>query len=490
MAATAPVAPTPQSMARESPKPMCATDAEAAAWAADWWAQWLRSNSAKGHDEALYTDAARLLGLLEPRVAGGLEPVKLVRGSWLVRRAWRIKCACTEEERSRLRVPRRQDLERDEPDSLLTPQQAAAMPRGHSGAAFCCYYREQEHRQPLKLVAISHAWLTPEHPDPRGEQLVAFADAVAREKRCCRNGLDVFAFICCLPCGGLIPFGFCYGVPCFGQRCFEPMGAFPGGEFMVFYDYASLHQRDPVAGERSDDERAAFGAALDTMGTWYAHKLATTYALDNLPAGWETTPYGGRGWTTFEAAVSALAKETTFASWNRHVRASQTARQGQGTTRPPPVAPEAFAATLARKVFTNGRSDCELVAGLYANTFDAAFGRAERLIYDSAGWSDAEVEQLARALPLARRARFLDLSGNYRPGIGEVGYRALAAAIEAGGAPRLEVIKPRWDKRAVWPTSDGGALRAACERRGIRLGEASALQDRSPEALSSVSGAI
>ena len=174
-----------------------------------------------------------------------------------------------------------------------------------------------------------------------------------------------------------------------------------------------------MAGERSDDERNAFGAALDNMGTWYAHKLTTTYALDVLPPGWETTPYEGRGWTTFEAAVSALAKATSLTSWNRHVRTSQTSRQGVGTTRPPPVAPEAFAATLARKTFTNGRSDCELVAGLYADTFEAAFGGAELLIYQWAGWGDAEVEQLARALPLARKALFIDLTRN--DAIGAVG---------------------------------------------------------------------
>ena len=254
---------------------------------------------------------------------------------------------------------------------------------------------------------------------------------------------------------------------------------------MVFYDYASLHQKDPATGERTSNEQAAFAAALETMGTWYAHQLATTYALDVLPPGWDTTPYAGRGWTTFEAAVSALAKEASATSFNRHVRASEPARQGYGTTRPPPVAPEAFAATLARKAFTNGKSDCELVAGLYADTFEAAFGGAERLVYNNTGWGDAEVEKLARALHLERNARFLNLAGN--DDIGAAGWRALAAAIRAGGAPRLKVIKPWIDRRqgpgaeVAWPlhrtddgfitSIDGGALRTACEGRGITLGE-------------------
>jgi hypothetical protein len=364
-------------------------------------------------------------------------------------------------------VPRRQELERVAPHALLTPQQAAAMPRGHVGEAWegCCGdILGVTARKPLKLVAISHAWLTPEHPDPRGEQLVKFADTVQREWRCCRSGMEVCLFcffhICCPCCPCCVPFGSCFGLPCYGQQCCAAAAAFPPGEFMVFYDYASLHQKDPATGTRTDEESAAFGAALETMGTWYAHALSTTYALDVLPPGWETTPYAGRGWTTFEAAVSALAKETSNESWAKHVRVSETKRQGQGTTRPPPVHPEVFAATLARKAFTNGRSDCLLVAELYADVFDSAFSGAEALVYQKAGWGDAEIEQLARVLPLARCARLLDLRSNRK--IGAAGWRALAAAIEAGGAPRLVRIGTN-------QFENDRALKAACRKRGIKL---------------------
>ena len=112
-----------------------------------------------------------------------------------------------------------------------------------------------------------------------------------------------------------------------GQRCCDTRFAFPGGEFMVFYDYASLHQKDPK-GERTEDEKAAFGAALSAMGTWYAHALTTTVALDKLPAGWETTAYSDRGWPTFESAVSQLFKESGMNTWTRFVRASVRERQG------------------------------------------------------------------------------------------------------------------------------------------------------------------
>ena len=314
-------------------------------------------------------------------------------------------------------------------------------------------------------------WLTPEHPDPRGEQLVAFADVMQRERQCCRGGGEWCFFFCCFCLPGCCPGYAPFGLPCTGQRCCESACAFPGGEFMVFYDYASLPQKDEE-GKRTEAEGAAFGSALETMGTWYAHKLATTVALDEVPKGWPTaTPYEQRGWTTFESAVSALVKESDMASWAKHVRASATGRQGfvGGSVRPPPVHPEAFAATLARKIFTNGKSDCELVAGIYADTLEGAFGGAETLLFPLAGWGDAEMKQLAAVLPMARRVRYLDTSFN--DAVGGDGWRALAAAIEGGAAPRLKLICPcHSDGTPAWPTSDGGALQRACQARGIKLG--------------------
>ncbi len=69
--------------------------------------------------------------------------------------------------------------------------------------------------------------------------------------------------------------------------------------------------------------------------------------------------------------------------------------------RPPPSDPEAFAARLATRTFTNGKSDCELVAGLHAETFAATVGCARHLDFHRAGWGDAEAAQLAQVPPRA-----------------------------------------------------------------------------------------
>ena len=125
--------------------------------------------------------------------------------------------------------------------------------------------------------------------------------------------------------------------------------------------------------------------------------------------------------------------------------------------------PRAFAAALARKTFTNGRSDCELVAGLYYDTLAGSLGHVEKLIYISCGWGDEEVARLAEVLEWAREARALDLCGN--PRIGRRGYAALAAALrDARAAPKL-----RWILVDYPEAPSATELRAACEARGITV---------------------
>ena len=105
------------------------------------------------------------------------------------------------------------------------------------------------------------------------------------------------------------------------------MTAFPSGEFMAFYDFASLHQKDPETGGRTGEEKTAFDSALGTMGTWYAHDKATTVALDVFPAGWEsTTPYG-------ESAIPypRLSHSTHLAA---HLTCKQRIVDGRPSSRP------------------------------------------------------------------------------------------------------------------------------------------------------------
>ena len=75
----------------------------------------------------------------------------------------------------------------------------------------CCPNEQTRKDKPLRLISISHGWLTPDHPDPSGQQLEKFAEMVRRERQCWPgDGCDV----CCRVCGcaltlGFIPGGYC-----------------------------------------------------------------------------------------------------------------------------------------------------------------------------------------------------------------------------------------------------------------------------------------
>ena len=496
-------------------------------WSRAWWSEYAGSSAFAEHSQSsdqAYLRADSLFALLE----GTREkpaPVKLLRGSWLLKRARLLQSAQDDKERRERALPRRQDLEAWCPEAFLSAQEVQSLRRGHVGEDFehcggccctCCnlpslggylFERPPEGWQldrPLKLISISHAWLTPKHPDPFGHQLVRFAEQVHHERSMCPGsgedvcvgGVDLCRHVCMSAAylGGCLHGCFC-GLPYMGQQCGRTAQQFASGEFAVFYDFCSLMQKDGH-GERSTVEAAAFSTALESMGLWYAahtastacnrlpmpsaqlllrlqpshryaHRLTTTYAMSTLPAGWDhVTPYVQRGWTTFELAVSGMIKRSSFTSWRKvvNITISREREAVASSYRQPPFHPQAFAALLAQKTFTNGKSDCLMVSQLYADTLVGSFGRVESLEFAWCEWGDKEVVQLADALALAFSATSLNLMGNEE--VGRRGYNALAQAIKAGSAPKLKSV---WVHSESNRSDDLRVLKVACEERGIAL---------------------
>ena len=215
------------------PKPRASTKAEADEYAGRLWREY--TETALTRDQRLYYDAEQLYAQLVDRPDGGPAPVRLLRGSRLPARARRLRKCTTDLERERWRLPRRQEL----PElDVLTEQEVRALPRGHVGQAWetCCPSEQTRADQPLRIIAMTHGWLTPEHPDPFGEQLVRFADLVEHERQWCPGG-------CVDVCRYATTFGLSAGccffiVPCAGQRCGDVADQFPSGEFAVFYECA------------------------------------------------------------------------------------------------------------------------------------------------------------------------------------------------------------------------------------------------------------
>merc|ERR1711924_352534 len=165
---------------------------------------------------------------------------------------------------------------------------------------------------------------------------------------------------------------------------------------------------------------------------------------------------------------SCLTKPNSDLTWPRIIKASVEHENwmhlGASEYRPPPVDPETFAAKVAQMIFTNGRTDCELVAKLYAETLVRVLGKAETLEFRGCTWGDEELRQLARVLPLASALQELWLDAN---DFIEAGYDALATVLEdATHPPKLKVIIIN-DADVKKPSTQ--RLRSICSSRGIRV---------------------
>jgi len=295
----------------------------------------------------------------------------------------------------------------------------------------------------LPIFALSYPWLHPDHPDPKGANLLRVAKALK-------------ALLNCYPRG---------------QR------------YGLFWDYGSLHQHpDPANGVvRTAAQNALFKQGLGCLGTLYSHPNTTVLRLTsfpdgysreayNLPEGANVAAYPDRGWCCTESAWASLTKASGLSlnlGLMRHAgsRRALIEECTQGGGRRPPMLPSVFAAELESKSFTNGKDDKPLVSRLYEGAFKEQFAKVTKLDYSCLGWGDAEAAQLAGVLAsgVAQQLETLALEGNPVSG---AGLDALAAAIcRKRATPRLKSIRVD----ASIPRSSRLTLRAACKERGIKL---------------------
>ena len=95
----------------------------------------------------------------------------------------------------------------------------------------------------LRVIAVSHPWQQPDHPDPKEVNLTLLAKVLER-------------FI-----------------------------AYRGYTYACFFDFMSCFQKGPD-GKRTDKEMALFGKALSNMMVWYGHPKMMTFTLTRLPEGY------------------------------------------------------------------------------------------------------------------------------------------------------------------------------------------------------------
>ena len=223
--------------------------------------------------KGFYTSEESIFEALMPRGDGGIAPVKLLSSKWIKDRAAKLKAATTDEERRKLRLPRRQDLERDEPEAFMSVERLKKLPRKHGA---------NNSVERLQAAASSYCWLTPAHPDPLGEQLVSLAEAIEKAEKEGTGSLnstfpsEAAIFI---DFGSLCQKDPDLWVPCCGGPTYKPPEARTAEEAAA---------ADAYEASRTGEEREAFGVALSSMQIWYVHPMLTAFLTRTLPEGYES----------------------------------------------------------------------------------------------------------------------------------------------------------------------------------------------------------
>lgn len=125
-----------------------------------------------------------------------------------------------------------------------------------------------------------------------------------------------------------------------------------------------------------------------------------------------------------------------------------------------------FAATLATKHFTNGKSDCDTVTELYRQTVEALIVGATGFELRGLDWKDDDMRAMCNWLPTCTELTTLDIAMN--PGFSDDGWAMLAKLLDEGAMPKLRSLPTICLHSRSPATNEGRAVfSAAMERRGI-----------------------
>ena len=120
-----------------------------------------------------YIDEASLVQCLQT-LQNGIAPVRLLDGEWLLRRAAALREAPDAETRMRLILPRRQELERTEPEAYMSEATLLALPRG-----------DWRIGEPLPIISVSQ-YVPPLLMNPRTLGATV-ADSKSKRSTPCRK---------------------------------------------------------------------------------------------------------------------------------------------------------------------------------------------------------------------------------------------------------------------------------------------------------------
>ena len=351
---------------------------------------------------------------MRPRKPGGEPPFKLLRSSYVLMLARKMREAKKLEDPklraeavAKLAITYRQAMP---PEAFMTPEEVEEQSKEINPGC---------HR--LAAAALSYCWELPSHPDPQGNSLLALADAV--EECYQRKKEDQ-------PSKEM------------RRRQGGPYRDFPD-DMGIFWDYPCLFQHPP-GGQRTPEQDELFKWALAHLELIYAHQGTTVFRLiESAPPA--RASYNRSGWPRYESNSSRILKVLHVGVWPGVIDVGKQGmieplKDENGRERnylPPPASIREFREQVPTLHFTNG-ADAPVVADIYERMIRVALGGAVDLVFNYAGWGDAEAASFAESLVLCTRLETLRLNGNM---IGAAGMATLAKALgEEGAAPNLQTL--------------------------------------------------
>ena len=255
------------------------------------------------------------------------------------------------------------------------------------------------------IVALSYMWMTPEHPDPNGEQLSFLASLI---------------------------------------KSFEK----EHGPSAFFIDYASLYQTP-----RTKAEEASFKRGLKKLVNLFYGSEKTHVWMNTVPPKSCDREYDVSGWCFTEKTISSVitpseklldigrildpetnlpdASKVDLSKWSTVVKACTLGK------REAPMPPDEFRYQIAPdngKHFTSG-ADVEVVTQIFDRCYRLCIIHAKFLDFARLGWTDDDLVQLSKVMADCKRLVGLNLRGN--PGITMAGLRLLLPYLS--GARMLDI---------------------------------------------------
>lgn len=261
-------------------------------------------------------------------------------------------------------------------------------------------YDELRERGVPSILAISHMWLSPQHPDPFGDTLFLiakyFSKAMSTENpKESRSDSD--------------------GLP-------------------VFWDYASLYQKP-----RSEEQDTLFRQGLKALGSLYSCKDTRVISIADFPDRTPRIPslpgYEERGWCFTEMCWANLTAEDFRRPPERLTYSTKPLRS---TSTVAPLVPDRFAQRLGECHFTNEKTDRERVIDLHKHHLRRFYEKTTKLDWTGRGWDEARLQDAMEVIANGYTPHLKELMLGGNRDITHVGCNLIAQAIALG--TRLEKL--------------------------------------------------